>query len=148
MICFHFSFWLWCFCYIDWEKNHAYMPYHKCFNFSHLECCCIFSMSNAQTCLNWWLILLTYMWYCLRQDRAKAVEILVKDLKVFSSFNEELFKEITQLLTLENFRFVCENNLGSATSKPVDYIHTLLYFLDILKESRASTLLAKLHILS
>ncbi|KAL9436630.1 hypothetical protein AB3S75_022645 [Citrus x aurantiifolia] len=39
-----------------------------------------------------------------RQDRAKAVEILVKDLKVFSSFNEELFKEITQLLTLDNFR--------------------------------------------
>ncbi|KAF8412884.1 hypothetical protein HHK36_000856 [Tetracentron sinense] len=37
-------------------------------------------------------------------DRAKAVEILVKDLKVFASFNEELFKEITQLLTLENFR--------------------------------------------
>lgn len=40
-----------------------------------------------------------------RRDRAKAVEILVKDLKVFSAFNEELFKEITQLLTLENFRF-------------------------------------------
>ncbi|XP_041014139.1 protein TOPLESS-RELATED PROTEIN 2-like [Juglans microcarpa x Juglans regia] len=39
-----------------------------------------------------------------RQDRAKAVEILVKDLKVFASFNEELFKEITHLLTLENFR--------------------------------------------
>ncbi|KAL5724564.1 Protein TOPLESS-RELATED PROTEIN 2 [Ranunculus cassubicifolius] len=38
------------------------------------------------------------------QDRAKAVEILCNDLKVFSSFNEELFKEITQLLTLENFR--------------------------------------------
>ncbi|RWW16845.1 hypothetical protein GW17_00019248 [Ensete ventricosum] len=41
----------------------------------------------------------------IRHDRAKAVEILVKDLKVFASFNEELFKEITQLLTLENFRF-------------------------------------------
>lgn len=40
-----------------------------------------------------------------RHDRAKAVEILVKDLKVFSTFNEELFKEITQLLTLENFRY-------------------------------------------
>lgn len=40
----------------------------------------------------------------VRHDRAKAVEILVKDLKVFSTFNEELFKEITQLLTLENFR--------------------------------------------
>ncbi|XAR70707.1 hypothetical protein NMG60_11027659 [Bertholletia excelsa] len=39
-----------------------------------------------------------------RHDRAKAVEILVKDLKVFASFNEELFKEITQLLTLDNFR--------------------------------------------
>ncbi|WCJ27942.1 Protein TOPLESS [Euphorbia peplus] len=39
-----------------------------------------------------------------RQDRSKAVEILVKDLKVFASFNEELFKEITQLLTLDNFR--------------------------------------------
>jgi hypothetical protein len=40
-----------------------------------------------------------------RRDRAKAVEILVKDLKVFAAFNEELFKEITQLLTLENFRY-------------------------------------------
>ncbi|XXG79187.1 hypothetical protein AAC387_Pa09g0313 [Persea americana] len=39
-----------------------------------------------------------------RHDRAKAVEILVKDLRVFSTFNEELYKEITQLLTLENFR--------------------------------------------
>ncbi|XP_077213919.1 protein TPR1-like isoform X2 [Tasmannia lanceolata] len=39
-----------------------------------------------------------------RRDRAKAVEILVKDLRVFSTFNEELYKEITQLLTLENFR--------------------------------------------
>lgn len=40
-----------------------------------------------------------------RRDRAKAVEILVKDLKAFAAFNEELFKEITQLLTLENFRY-------------------------------------------
>ncbi|XP_010245461.1 PREDICTED: protein TPR1-like isoform X2 [Nelumbo nucifera] len=39
-----------------------------------------------------------------RHDRAKAVEILVKDLKVFCTFNEELYKEITQLLTLDNFR--------------------------------------------
>ena len=47
-------------------------------------------------------------YYCLiviiRQDKAKAVEILVNDLKVFSTFNEELYKEITQLLTLGNFR--------------------------------------------
>ncbi|KAK4760355.1 hypothetical protein SAY87_005248 [Trapa incisa] len=39
-----------------------------------------------------------------KRERAKAVDILVKDLKVFSAFNEELFKEITQLLILENFR--------------------------------------------
>lgn len=39
-----------------------------------------------------------------KQDRAKAVKILTNDLKVFSAFNEELFKEITQLLTLDNFR--------------------------------------------
>ncbi|KAG9150918.1 hypothetical protein Leryth_003045 [Lithospermum erythrorhizon] len=39
-----------------------------------------------------------------KNDRAEAVNILVKDLKVFSSFNEELFKEITHLMTLENFR--------------------------------------------
>ncbi|KAL8553899.1 hypothetical protein ACS0TY_002242 [Phlomoides rotata] len=39
-----------------------------------------------------------------RQDKAKAVEILVNDLKVFSTFNEDLYKEITQLLTLSNFR--------------------------------------------
>ncbi|KAK9055103.1 hypothetical protein SSX86_026183 [Deinandra increscens subsp. villosa] len=39
-----------------------------------------------------------------KKDRAKAVEILMKDLKVFSGFNEDLFKEIALLLTLENFR--------------------------------------------
>ncbi|KAL3835512.1 hypothetical protein ACJIZ3_010248 [Penstemon smallii] len=39
-----------------------------------------------------------------KNDRPKAVEILAKDLKVFASFNEQLFKEITQLLTLDNFR--------------------------------------------
>ncbi|KAK3036766.1 hypothetical protein RJ639_029731 [Escallonia herrerae] len=39
-----------------------------------------------------------------RQDKAKGVEILVNDLKVFSTFNEDLYKEITQLLTLVNFR--------------------------------------------
>ncbi|KAJ4707841.1 Protein TOPLESS [Melia azedarach] len=42
-----------------------------------------------------------------RNERGNAVDILVKDLKIFACFNEDLFKEITQLLTLENFR---ENN--------------------------------------
>ncbi|KAF4389811.1 hypothetical protein F8388_009944 [Cannabis sativa] len=39
-----------------------------------------------------------------RHDKAKAVDILVNDLKVFSTFNEDLYKEITQLLTLRDFR--------------------------------------------
>lgn len=30
----------------------------------------------------------------------------MKDLKVFAGFNDELYKEITQLLTLNNFRYV------------------------------------------
>ncbi|ONM31023.1 topless-related1 [Zea mays] len=47
-----------------------------------------------------------------RHDRAKAVDILVKDLKVFSTFNEELYKEITQLLTLENFSSKLSNNVA------------------------------------
>ncbi|XP_061369331.1 topless-related protein 2-like isoform X1 [Gastrolobium bilobum] len=38
------------------------------------------------------------------QDKVKAVEILLNDLKVFSTFNEDLYKEITHLLTLDNFR--------------------------------------------
>ncbi|KAL3528878.1 hypothetical protein ACH5RR_008200 [Cinchona calisaya] len=39
-----------------------------------------------------------------KHDGPKAVEILKKDLKVFSTFNEDLFKEITLLLTLGDFR--------------------------------------------
>ncbi|XVF89354.1 hypothetical protein PTKIN_Ptkin19aG0123600 [Pterospermum kingtungense] len=37
-------------------------------------------------------------------DRAKALDILMKDLKVFAHGNEELFRELTRLLTLDNFR--------------------------------------------
>ncbi|XVE53578.1 hypothetical protein DITRI_Ditri03aG0014000 [Diplodiscus trichospermus] len=37
-------------------------------------------------------------------DRAKALDILMKDLKIFALVNEELFREMTQLLTLDNFR--------------------------------------------
>ncbi|KAL5559750.1 hypothetical protein UlMin_035961, partial [Ulmus minor] len=42
-----------------------------------------------------------------RHDRHGALDILTKDLKVFESYNEEIFKEITNLITLQNFR---ENN--------------------------------------
>ncbi|BFG24685.1 hypothetical protein CerSpe_109590 [Prunus speciosa] len=39
-----------------------------------------------------------------RHDYARAVEILQKDLKVFSTIDEERFKEMTLLLSLGNFR--------------------------------------------
>ncbi|GMJ07733.1 TOPLESS-related 1 [Hibiscus trionum] len=37
-------------------------------------------------------------------DHAKALDILRKDLKVFSEENEELYREMTQLLTLDDLR--------------------------------------------
>lgn len=39
-----------------------------------------------------------------RQDRKTALDILLKDLKVFAPSNEELYKEMAQLLTLDDFR--------------------------------------------
>lgn len=53
---------------------------------------CLFTLLIVSACL------------ICRKDSATAVAILVKDLKVFSGFNDELFKEIALLLTLENFR--------------------------------------------
>lgn len=47
---------------------------------------------------------------CIRNDRAKALDILMKDLKVFSQDNEELYREMTQLLTLDNFRYMFHTN--------------------------------------
>ncbi|PON71317.1 Topless-related protein [Parasponia andersonii] len=38
------------------------------------------------------------------KDRAKALDILMKDLKVFECGNEDLFKEMTQLLTYNDIR--------------------------------------------
>ena len=39
-----------------------------------------------------------------RSDRHVAVDALVKDLRVFRQHSEELFCELTMLLTLDNFR--------------------------------------------
>ncbi|CAI8590152.1 unnamed protein product [Vicia faba] len=39
-----------------------------------------------------------------RHDKATAVDILVKDLKIFSTSNADVYKEITHLITLNNFR--------------------------------------------
>ncbi|PWA45092.1 LIS1 homology motif protein [Artemisia annua] len=38
-----------------------------------------------------------------RGNGVAALEILMKDLKVFAAYNGDLFKEIALLLTLENF---------------------------------------------
>ncbi|KAJ4707840.1 TOPLESS-related [Melia azedarach] len=39
-----------------------------------------------------------------KHERVKALEILMKEFKVFAPYNEEVFKEATLLLPLENFR--------------------------------------------
>ncbi|CAH8324592.1 unnamed protein product [Eruca vesicaria subsp. sativa] len=64
-----------------------------------------------------------------KQDKAKAVEILVQDLRVFSTFNEELYKEITQLLTLHNFSLnwqhqLCKNPRPNPDIKTLFTDHT------------------------
>lgn len=63
--------------------------------FSEIPFVCVFAL----------ILYICFVVLVFRNDRAKAVEILAKDLKVFATFNEELYKEITQLLTLENFRY-------------------------------------------
>ncbi|XP_074343882.1 topless-related protein 3-like [Apium graveolens] len=39
-----------------------------------------------------------------RNAKPEALEILLKDLKVFSAYNSDAYSEITKLLTLDNFR--------------------------------------------
>ncbi|XP_050380281.1 protein TPR1-like [Argentina anserina] len=39
-----------------------------------------------------------------RNDKAKAAEILVNDLRKFAAYNGEIYKDLTQLITLRNFR--------------------------------------------
>ncbi|KAL6334754.1 hypothetical protein AAG906_021413 [Vitis piasezkii] len=75
-----------------------------------------------------------------KHDRSKAVEILVKDLKVFATFNEELFKEITQLLTLENFRYVIYAKLSQKLIEANPLFRDKLQF-PHLKNSRLRTLI-------
>lgn len=65
---------------------------------------CIYLIAFQKWCIGIYSWCVFHNLFNCRKDRAKAVDILVKDLKVFSAFNEDLFKEITQLLTLENFR--------------------------------------------
>ncbi|XP_073318091.1 uncharacterized protein [Primulina huaijiensis] len=40
-----------------------------------------------------------------KQDKDAAIEILTKDLKVFQALDENLYKDMTMLLTLNNFRY-------------------------------------------
>ncbi|KAJ7966212.1 Protein TOPLESS [Quillaja saponaria] len=59
-----------------------------------------------------------------KHDRMKAVDILMNELKVFSSLNEDLFKEITHLLTLDNFRqnVQLSNYVDAVTARAVLFI--------------------------
>lgn len=54
-------------------------------------------------------------------DRAKALDILMKDLKVFAHGNEELFRELTQLLTLDDFRYIFYASFLTADFRNIKY---------------------------
>ncbi|GAU33853.1 hypothetical protein TSUD_393610 [Trifolium subterraneum] len=41
---------------------------------------------------------------CEKNDRTRAVEILVNDLKIFSTYDQALYKQLTNLITLDNLR--------------------------------------------
>jgi len=45
------------------------------------------------------------LYYFISNDRAKASDILMADLKVFRSKSEALFKDLTNLLTIDNIRY-------------------------------------------
>ncbi|GLT85295.1 hypothetical protein SLE2022_034880 [Rubroshorea leprosula] len=47
---------------------------------------------------------LKYLEALNRDDKVTAIDILQNDLKVFASSNEDLYKELTQIVTLDNFR--------------------------------------------
>ncbi|KAJ7958799.1 Topless-related protein [Quillaja saponaria] len=59
-----------------------------------------------------------------KHDRTKAVDILMNELRVFSSLNEVLFKDITHLLTLDNFRqnVQLSNYIDAATARAVLFV--------------------------
>lgn len=40
-----------------------------------------------------------------RNDKHQALDILLKDLKVFSTYSSDAYTEISQLLNLDNFRY-------------------------------------------
>ena len=44
-----------------------------------------------------WIKKAKYLEALDRQDKVEAIEILVPDLKKFSTYNEEVYKEMTQL---------------------------------------------------
>lgn len=48
-----------------------------------------------------------FFYFICRRDHAKALDILRKDLKVFEleTYNKDLFKEMSLLLTMDDFRF-------------------------------------------
>lgn len=59
---------------------------------------------------NFWDLLLSWLWFSpeigYRKDYSNAVKILNKDLKFFAVYNQNLFTELTLLLTLKNFRYL------------------------------------------
>ncbi|XP_052175670.1 topless-related protein 4-like isoform X2 [Diospyros lotus] len=77
----------------DWDEVEKYLSAFTKMNDNRYSMKIFFEISKQK-----------YLETLDRHDLAKAAEILLKDLKPFSTFNEDLFKDMTLLLALGNFR--------------------------------------------
>ncbi|KAL6536634.1 RNA polymerase II associated Paf1 complex subunit Tpr1 [Orobanche minor] len=75
----------------EWEEVEKYLTGFTKVDDIRYSMKILFEIRKAKVSLGSW------------QDKAKPLEILASDLKVLSTFDEDLYKEITQLLTLGNF---------------------------------------------
>lgn len=57
-----------------------------------------------------------------RKDKHEALDILLKDLKVFSTFSSDAYREISQLLSLNNFRYNMFSQFTSSNFTLFNYI--------------------------
>ncbi|KAK9098718.1 hypothetical protein Syun_025763 [Stephania yunnanensis] len=100
----------------EWEEADKYLSGFTKYEDNKFSMKCFFEIRKQK-----------YLEALDRRDISKALDILMKDLKVFSSDFHDTYKEMTQLLTLKNFR---END---SLAKYEDIQHTRVIVLDELK---------------
>ncbi|KAM5561099.1 hypothetical protein ABKV19_021949 [Rosa sericea] len=77
----------------EWEEVEKYLSGFMKLNDNRFSLKIMFEISKQK-----------YLEALDRNEKVGAIDILVNDLQKFAPYNQELYKEITQLLTLRNFR--------------------------------------------